>query len=461
MKRDVFMNIVIVGCGKIGTAVLDSLVSEGHNITIIDNNPTVVSELTNIYDVIGLCGNGADSDILIEAGIENTELFAAFSGSDELNMLSCFVARRMGAKHTIARIRNLEFNDRSLGLLRQHLNLSMAVNPEKLAAREIFNILKFPTALKIENFSARNFEMVEIRLKADSVLDGMTIEQMRKKYAYKFLVCVVQRGDSVTIPDGNFVLKGGDKVAVTADPIEVQKLLKDLRILQKQARKVMIVGASRTAYYLAKMLLGIGCSVKVIDSNLEKCEKFSELLSKVDVICGDAAKEELLLEEGLGSMDAFVSLTGMDEENILLSYYASSHDTPKVVSKVNRTEFSDMAEKLGIDSIISPKIATTDIVVRYARALENSIGSSVETMYKLMDGKVEALEFNVRSDCELIDVPLKKIRFKSNILIGGIIREKKTIIIPVGDDVIKENDKVVVLTSGHRINKLDDIVDWG
>ncbi len=455
------MNIVIAGCGKIGTAVLSALVAEGHDVTIIDNNPTVVSEITNIYDIIGLCGNGADSDILTEAGIENAELFAAFTGSDELNMLSCFIARRMGAKHTSARIRNLEFNDRSLGLLRQHLNLSMAVNPEKLAAREIFNILKLPSALKVESFSAKNFEMVEIRLKPDSALAGMTIEQMRKKYDYKFLVCIIQRGDNVYIPDGNFTLEAGDKIAVTADPIEIQKLLKSLGILQKQSRKVMIVGASRTAYYLAKMLLGIGCSVKVIDSNLEKCEQFSELLKKVDVVYGDAAKEELLIEEGLASMDAFVSLTGMDEENILLSYYASSQNLPKVISKVNRTEFAAMAEKLGVDSIISPKIATTDILVRYARALENSMGSSVETMYKLMDGKAEALEFNVRSDCEMIDVPLKNIRFKKNILIGGIIREKKTIIIPAGDDVIKAGDKVVVLTTGHRINNLTDVIDWG
>ncbi len=455
------MNIVIAGCGKIGTAVLGALVAEGHDVTIIDNNPTVVSEITNIYDVIGLCGNGADSDILTEAGIENAELFAAFTGSDELNMLSCFIARRMGAKHTSARIRNLEFNDRSLGLLRQHLNLSMAVNPEKLAAREIFNILKLPSALKVESFSAKNFEMVEIRLKPDSALAGMTIEQMRKKYDYKFLVCIIQRGDKVYIPDGNFILEAGDKIAVTADPIEIQKLLKSLGILQKQSRKVMIVGASRTAYYLAKMLLGIGCSVKVIDSNLEKCEQFSELLKKVDVVYGDAAKEELLIEEGLASMDAFVSLTGMDEENILLSYYASSQNLPKVISKVNRTEFAAMAEKLGVDSIISPKIATTDILVRYARALENSMGSSVETMYKLMDGKAEAHEFNVRPDCEMIDVPLKNIRFKKNILIGGIIREKKTIIIPAGDDVIKAGDKVVVLTTGHRINNLTDVIDWG
>lgn len=455
------MNIVVVGCGKIGTAVISSLVSEGHDVTVIDNNPAAINEVTNIYDVIGLCGNGADSDILIEAGIENTELFAAFTGSDELNMLSCFIARKMGAKHTIARIRNLEFNDRSLGLLRQHLNLSMAVNPEKLAAREIFNVLKFPSALKIESFSAKNFEMVEIRIKPDSVLEGMTLEQMRKKYSYKFLVCIIQRGNKVYIPDGNFELKSGDKIAVTADPIEVQRLLKSIGILQKKSRNVMIIGANRTAFYLSKMLLGIGCSVKIIDSNAEKCAAFSELLQKVDIVNGDAAREEVLLEEGIDSMDAFVSLTGMDEENILLSYYASGHDIQKVIAKVNRDEFAAIAENLGIDSIISPKIATTDIIVRYARALENSIGSSVETMYKLMDSRAEALEFNVQANCKIIDIPLKNISFKSNILIGGIIREKKTIIIPDGDDVIKAGDKVVVLTAGHRINNLSDIINWG
>jgi len=455
------MKIVIVGCGKIGREVISNLVAEGHDVTVIDNNSAVISDITNVYDVIGLCGNGADSDILTEAGIESTELFAAFTGSDELNMLSCFIARRMGASHTISRIRNLEFNDRSLALLRQHLNLSMAVNPEKLAAREIFNILKFPSALKIESFSARNFEMVEIRIKQDSPLHGMSLEHMRKKYSYKFLVCIVQRGDNVYIPDGNFELQSGDKVAITADPIEIQKLLKSLGILKKQSKNVMIIGASRTAYYLSKMLLGIGCSVKVIDSNINKCEEFSELLQKVDVIHGDAAKEDLLEEEGLESMDAFVSLTGMDEENILLSYFASNKNISKVIAKVNRADFVKMAENLGIETTISPKYATTDIVVRYARALENSMGSSVETMYKLMDGKAEALEFNVKSDCEILDVPLKNINFKKNILIAGIIREKKTIIIPAGDDIIKAGDKVVVLSAGSRINNLSDVIEWG
>ncbi len=455
------MKIIVVGCGKIGRSVISNLVAEGHDVAVIDSNPATISEITNIYDVMGLCGNGADSDILTEAGIEHTELFAAFTGSDELNMLSCFIARRMGAKNTIARIRDLEFNDRSLGMLRQHLKLSMAVNPEKLAARAIFNLLKFPSAVKLENFSVKNFEMVEIRLKPDSILDGMSLEQMRKKYSYKFLICAIQRGEEVVIPDGNFVLKSGDRVAITADPVEVQKLLKSLGLLQKHAKNVMIIGASKTAYYLSKMLLGIGCSVKVIDSNMKKCEEFSELLPKADVINADAAREEVLIEEGLCSMDGFVSLTGMDEENIILSYFASSQNIPKVIAKVNRAEFESVADRLGIDSIISAKTATTDILVRYARALENSMGSSVETMYKLMDGKVEALEFVVGKDCEIADISLKNIRFKPNILIGGIIREKKTIIIPAGDDVIKVGDKVVVMTSGHRINDLADIINWG
>lgn len=455
------MKIIVVGAGKIGKAVISNLVAEGHDVAVIDKNPATISEITNVYDVMGLCGNGADSDILTEAGIESTELFAAFTGSDELNMLSCFIARQMGAKNTIARIRDLEFNDRSLGMIRHYLKLSMAVNPEKLAARAIFNLLKFPSAVKLENFSVKNFEMVEIRLKQDSILDGMSLEQMRKKYSYKFLICAIQRGDEVVIPDGNFVLKSGDKVAITADPVEVQKLLKSLGLLQKHAKNVMIIGASKTAYYLSKMLLGLGCSVKVIDSNIKKCEEFSELLPKVDVINADAAREEVLIEEGLSSMDGFVSLTGMDEENIILSYFASSQDIPKVIAKVNRAEFESVADRLGIDSIISPKTATTDILVRYARALENSMGSSVETMYKLMDGKVEALEFVVGKDCEIADIPLKDIRFKENILIGGIIREKKTVIIPAGDDVIKAGDKVVVMTSGHRINDLSDIINWG
>ena len=451
------MKIIIVGCGKIGSVLISSLVAEGHDVTAIDSDPAVINELTNIYDVIGVPGNGVDCDILEEAGVAEAELFAAVTGSDEFNMLSCFIARKMGAKHTLARIRNPEYNDSSLGFLRQHLDLSMPINPERLAARELYHVLKLPSAANVETFSMRNFEMVELKLKADSALNDLSLIDLRQKYPQKFLVCVVQRGEQVFIPDGNFVLKSGDKVGLTATPSELHKLLKNLDLLKKQARNVMILGASKTAYYLAKSLLDAGNAVKIIEKNAARCEEFSEKLPGAVIIHGDGAQQELLLEEGLKSMDAFVALTGIDEQNILMSYFAQTQNVPKVVAKVNRDEFAPMAEHLGLDTLVSPRRTVANIIVRYARALENSLDSSVETLYKLMDGKAEALEFIVRSDCELVNIQLKDLHLKSNILIAGIFRNKK-ILIPAGDDHIAVGDKVVILTTGHRINKLSDIL---
>lgn len=451
------MKIIIAGCGKVGTTIVESLISEGHEVTAIDNNPSVIAEITNIYDAIGVCGNGADCETLSEANVKGTELFAAVTGSDELNMLSCFIAKKMGAKHTIARIRNPEYNDSSLGFLRQQLDLSMSINPEKRVAKELYNILKLPSATKIETFSDKNFEMIEIKLKSDSPLDGMNLMEIRKKYPYKFLVCVVQRDDTVHIPDGNFVLKNGDKIVLTAAPTELHKLFKNMNIVSRQAKNIMILGASKTAYYLAKMLLAAGSAVKIIELDEKRCEEFSEILPGAVMINGDGAKQELLLEEGLRSMDAFVSLTGIDEENILISYFASSQNVPKVISKINRDEFALIAEKLGLECIVSPKHTVTDIFVRYARALKNSIDSSVETLYKIMDGKAELLEFTVGNDCELLNITLLEMQLKPNILIAGIIRARK-IIIPSGDDVILAGDKVVILSAGHRIANLSDIL---
>ena len=452
------MKIIITGCGKIGTTITSCLASEGHDLVCIDDDAEVVNEIVNIYDVMGVCGNGADSDTLTEAGVESAELFIAVTGSDELNMLSCFIARRMGAKHTIARIRNPEYNDeKGLGLMRRELRLSMAINPDLMAAKELENILKFPSAVNVEIFSGRNFEMVQIRLKPNSALDGMSLSEMRKKYDAKFLVCVVQREDEVFIPDGSFVLKSGDKIGLTASPSEIQKLLKMLGILQKQARNVMILGASRTAFYLAKRLLLVGNTVKIIEKDKQKCAEFSNLLPGAMVICGDGASQELLLEEGLETTDAFVALTGMDEENILISIFASTKNVPKVIAKVNRNELASMAEDLGLDCIVSPKKIISDIVTRYARALENTIGSNVENLYKIMDGKAEVLEFSVQSDFEYVNIPLKDMHLKSNILIAGILRGKK-IIIPAGDDVIMPGDNVIVLAAGGRMQDLLDII---
>ncbi len=451
------MNIVVVGCGKIGTAILSSLVAEGHDVVAIDSSSSALSLVTDIFDVMGVCGNGADCDTLSEAGIESTDIFVAVTGSDELNMLSCLIAKRMGAKHTVARIRNPEYNDRSLGFLKKQLELSISVNPELLAAQELFNILKFPSAVKIEPFAGRNFEMIELILKPGSPLDGMQLIELREKYKEKFLVCAVQRGDAVYIPDGSFVIKSGDKLGITASPADMHKFLRSIGVLQKQARNVMILGASRTTYYLAKLLSNIGTNVKILDRDENRCRLFSEALPKTVVIHGDGAQQELLLEEGIRSTDAFVSLTGMDEENILISIFASSQDVPKVISKVNRNELATMAQKLGLDCIVSPHKIISNIVVRYARALQNSMGSNVETLYKLMDGQAEALEFNVRPESRLVNIPLKNLKLKKNILIAGIIRERKSII-PTGDDVILPGDHVVVLAANRRLQDLSDIL---
>lgn len=451
------MDIIVAGCGKIGESIIRSLVSEDLNITAIDTNIDVINEITNIYDVIGVHGNAADCETLSEAGVEKAELFVAVTHSDELNMLSCLMAKKMGAKHTIARIRNPQYNDKSLGFMRQQLGLSMSINPELLAARELFNILKLPSAARIEYFSRSNFEMIEMKVRDNSALNGMKLADLNGFCKAKVLICLVQRGDEAHIPDGNFVLKAQDKIHIAATPAEMSKLLKKIGLLQKQAKSIMILGGSMTAIYLAKMLTNIGATVKIIESDRQRCREICELLPKAVVINGDGAGQELLLEEGLNNVDAFVALTGMDEENILISLFATSQNVPKVISKVNRHELASMAEKLGLDCIVSPKDTTSNIMIRYARALKNSVGSNVETLYKLIDGKAEALEFNVAPDSEVIQTPLKDLQLKSNILIAGIIRGRKTII-PSGDDMIFAGDRVIVLAGNQKLEDLSDIL---
>ena len=451
------MKIVIVGCGKIGTTIISSLVSEKHNVVVVDNNPSALEEITNIYDVMTVSGNGADYDTLIESGTDKADMFVAVTGSDELNMLSCFLAKKMGASYTVARIRNTEYNDKSLNFMRSQLDISLTINPEFLAAQEMFNILKLPVAVNIETFSRRNFEMVELLIKDSSAIAGMSLMELKKKYSASFLVCAVRRGNNVFIPDGNFVLESGDRIGVTANSNEIQKLLKMWGIMQKQARNIMILGASRTAYYLSKLLLASGNNVKIIDVDLKKCNELSNALPTAVVIHGDGAEQELLLEEGIESMDAFVSLTGMDEENILIAFFASAQNVPKVIAKINRLELGDMAEKLGLETVISPKRTVSDVITRYARALQNSLGSNIETLYKLMDDKIEAIEFNVQSDFKYLNIPIKDMKLKEHILIAGIIRKRKAII-PSGNDVFAAGDRVIVIAASQNMDDLSDII---
>ena len=451
------MKIIVAGCGKIGRAITSTLTAEGHGITVIDNDPDVIGEVTNIYDVMGVCGNGADCETLEEAGIAQSDLFIAVTSSDELNMLACFLAKRMGVTHTIARIRNPEYNDNSLGFMKNELELSMAINPDLLAAEELFDILKLPSVAKIESFSARNFKMIELVLKSGSKLAGLSLRELREKYKSKVLICLVKRGDEVYIPDGNFVLREGDKTAITAAHEDILRFLREIGLVHKQARNIMIVGGSRTAFYLAKMLGAAGVNVKIVERDEKVCGELCEVLPHAVIICGDGAEQEILLEEGIRSLDAFVALTGMDEENILISIYATLQNVPKVISNINREGLSKMAERLGLDTTVSPQKIIADVIARYARAVENSKGSNVETLYKLMDDAGEALEFNAKDDPRLVRIPLRDLKLKPNTLLAGIIRKRRPIV-PAGDDMILPGDRVIVLSATAGLHDLSDII---
>ena len=451
------MKIIISGCGKIGKTIIKSLLLEGHDVTVIDNDPKVISDITNIYDVIGVCGNGADADILLEADVENAELMVSVTSSDELNMLSCFLAKKLGAKYTVARIRNPEYNDKNLSFVREQMDISLTINPELFAALNLYNLLKLPSAAKVETFSGRKFEIVEIKLKPDSLLDGLKIADLRNKFKAKFLISAVLRNEEAYIPDGNFILKSGDKICISANTIEIVRLMREMSIQQNPAKKIMILGGGKLAFYLAKILSEGNNSVTVVEKNPSVCEAFCEALPKITVVNADGTDQEVLLEEGILSVDAFVSLTGLDEQNILMSAYALSKSVPKVITKINRAELMPLAENWGLDTVVSPKMTVSDIIVRYARALENSQGSSVETLYKLLDDKVEVLEFIVKDDFSAIEIPFKELSLKKNILVAGIMRNRKTII-PSGDDILLPNDRVIIIAANQHINKLSDIL---
>jgi len=452
------MNIIIVGGGKIGRTILESLEAEDHDIVVIDSDSQVISEISNLYDVMSLCGNGVDWETLTEAGGEKAHLLIAVTGSDECNMLICFMAKKIGIPYTIARIRNPEYNDKSLGFIKQALDISFAVNPDAVAAKELFNLLQFPGAESIETFSRRNFELIEVVLRPNSVLHGMTLMEMRKKYPASYLVGIVQRGDEVYIPGGSFQLQSGDRVGITATASEIEKLFKMLGTMENRAKHVMIVGAGRYAHYLTKLLLNTGADVTVIDKDHAACQSFGEAIPEAVVICGDAASEELLMEEGLRSADAFVALTGSDQENILLSYLASTKGVKKVITKINRDGFYSMAEKLGLECLVSPKHMVSDILTRYARALAGGEGSQVETLYNLMGGRAEAIEFIVGDTFRGQNTPLKDLKLKKNILLAGIIRGRQ-VIIPAGSDHLRAGDRIVILSAGRTITDLDGILE--
>ena len=453
------MKIVIVGDGKVGQALTGRLAEEGHDVVVIDSSPKALRTSVEIHDVMGVNGNGASYAVQKEAGVGEADLLIAATSGDELNLLCCMLAKKLGARHTIARVRNPDYADQ-LVMMREDLGLSMTVNPEMAAATEIARMLRFPSALKLDSFARGQVELVEIKVKADSPLLGQALYALSSRLGIRILICAVRRGEEVYIPTGDFVLQEGDKITITASPSELDSLFRKLGIYRHKIHRVMVVGGGRIAYYLAKQLLRLGMSVKIIEQDAARCEQLSEALPKAHIILGDGTERELLEEEGIADMDALVAVTGMDEENIIISMYAGTLGLAKVVTKINRMSFQEILDGAGIESVITPKGITVNQIIRYVRAMDNSKGSNVETLHRIVGGRVEALEFNVAKNCqgELTGIPLKDLRTRKDLLIACIIRGQQ-IIYPGGNDTIEERDNVIVVTTGHQLQDLSDILE--
>lgn len=451
------MKVVIVGDGKVGYTLTKSLSEEGHDLVVIDNNKRILLASQESLDVAVVDGNGASVEVQREAGVDTADLLIAATNGDETNLLCCMVAKKLGCKHTIARVRNPEY-DQQIRFMRDELGLSMVINPEKAAALEIFRLLQFPSFLKRDSFARGNAELVELKLKDGNPLIGKPLQQFRTVADVNALVCAVERDNEIHIPKGDFTLHLGDKVTIAADAADLVKLIKNLKVYSPKAQRVMIVGGSRTAAYLAQRLIRNKIDLTIVEQDEKRCMDLSEALPQATVINGNGT-DQRLLSEGIASADAVVSLMGIDEENLLVSMFASYVGVPKSITKISRNEYNPIFESMGIDSIVSPKLLTANEIVRYVRAMEDTTGGSVLTLYKIVDGKAEALEFSVKGEAKFLNLPLYRLKLKKNVLIAAIIRARR-VIIPSGADVMQKGDTVIVVTEADRaIRDLKDIFE--
>lgn len=452
------MNIVIVGDGKVGATLVEHLSNEGHDIVVIDRNPKVIEQMVNSFDVMGVCGNGASYELQVEAGVGDSDLFIAVTSSDELNILCCLMAKKVGAKKTVARVRNPEYL-KQIPFFKDELGLSMIVNPEFDAANEIAKVLRFPNAINIETFYRGLVDLVELKIEAGNPLCDMPLTDIFSTFNIRILVCAVQRKNEVIIPRGDFVLKAGDKIHITAPRGVLVSFMKKLKIYKHRTKDIMIIGGGKMGYYLARQLCSTGgYNVKIIENDAERCEKLCELLPEANIIHGDGTDRTILLEQGIEGQDAFVALTTIDEENIISAMYASSLGISKTVAKVNRVSYQ-VLESIGMDSAFSSKAIAANRIIAYVRALENSgEESSVQTLYKLLGGQVEALEFKINMDFWGVGVPLKDLKIKRESLIACIIRNHK-VIFPGGNDSIELGDRIVVVTKRDHISSINEIFE--
>lgn len=450
------MNIIIVGDGKVGLTLTEQLSKEEHDIVIIDKNPTVLQNSQETFDVMVVPGNGASRQVLLEAGAEKADLVIAATSADEINLLCCLTAKKLGCTHTIARVRNPEYAGQ-LVFLKDELGLSMVINPEATAAREMFQILQFPSFLNRDRFAKGRVEIVELKVEKGCTIIGKHLYELHQNAKVKVLVCAVERGDQVYIPSGNFQIEEGDKIHVTAETQDLTKLIHYLGIPLPKMRDVVIVGGSRLGYYLAEMLLRSGVKVKIIEIDYDRCLQLSELLPKALVINGDGCQQKLLNEEIYGKADAVISLLNIDEVNLVISMYAKKLGVPKVIAKIDRIEYMNVFKNFAEDSLISPKNLICNDVLRYVRAVSNSEEGSMLTLYRLVNNQVEAIEFLAGRETHYLDVPFSKVPMQPNLLIVSIRRDDRTIF-PTGDDCIRLGDRVVVVTTeNNRFYELNDI----
>lgn len=450
------LKIIIIGCGKVGRTLVEQLSQEGHDITIIDKNRERISQLANLYDVMGLVGNGASYNIQKEAGIGNADLIIAVTGSDELNLLCCTIATQVGNCAAIARVRTPDYSQEA-EYLREKLGLALIINPEYEAARDMARILYLPSSLEVTGFAHGQAELIKYAIPENSPMDGIAIKDLSHKLKANILIGAIERDDDVFIPSGDFILKKGDKLSFVGAHKQAKEFFSHLGLNSHSVKNTMIIGGGKAAYYLAKELLSRGIKVKIIENDFNRCEELSILLPEAIIINGDATDQTLLREEGIETTQSFVPLTGIDEENIMLTLYAKQVSKAKVITKINRITFTNVINSLDLGSVIYPKYITSEAIIAYVRAKKASMHSNIETLYHMYDSRVEAIEFFVSEKSAITDVPLKDLTLKDNLLLCFINRNGK-IIIPSGNDSIQKNDTVMIITKHTGFNQIQDIL---
>lgn len=448
------MKIIIVGCGNVGTTLAEQLSSEGHDITVIDTREQLVKDVSAAFDVLGIVGNGASFNVQSEADIGNADLLVAVTGADELNLLCCLIARKAGGCHTIARVSNPVYSN-EIGFIKEELGLSMIINPQQTAAREMARMLKFPSALKVDTFAKSRSELLVYRIEEDSPLCNMQLKEMKGRLHCDVLIPVVERGEQIVIPGGDFRMMSKDNVTIIGTQLKMMELFKKLGKPTAAVRDIMIIGGGITSIYLAKQMLQMGIKVKIIERDMKRCEELAEMLPKAMIIHGDATDKDVLLEEGLVQAGAFVANTNFDEENIMLTLFAKSLSKAKLITKIHRVAYDDIVNNLDLGSIIYPKYIMAAHIIKYVRAMKNSIDSNIESLYRLNDNRVEVLEFMIKENSPVVGIPLAELKLKQNVIIG-CITHKGQLTVARGQSVIAVGDTVILITTQTGMHDIRD-----